>query len=201
MMTTQRRLMQTTGKELVERAKRKDAQAFAALIRQHERVALSVAFGVIGDANAAGDVVQDAFIRSWDRLSDLREPERFATWLCGIVRNLSVDYLRRRKPAERLGDHKSPVAEKWTHDPLTELDQRERRQGIHTAVMSLDEISRPVVVLRYYEGLASREIADLLELTPAAVDMRLSRARKQLRLLLDDSDRNARKTIENSAKD
>jgi len=193
--------METTGRELVERARRKDAQAFAALIRQHERVALSVAFGVMGDATAAGDVVQDAFIRAWDRLSDLREPERFATWLCGIVRNLSVDHLRRRKPAEALGSHKSPIAEKWTHDPLTELGERERRQGIHAAVMSLDEISRPVVVLRYYEGMASREIADLLELTPAAVDMRLSRARKQLRLLLDDLRGADRKPVGNTAKD
>lgn len=193
--------METTGRELVERAMRKDAQAFAALIRQHERVALSVAFGVIGDATAAGDVVQDAFIRAWDRLTDLREPERFGTWLCGIVRNLSVDHLRRRKPAETLGSHKSPIAEKWTHDPLSELDQREQRQGIHAAVMSLDEISRPVVVLRYYEGLPSREIAELLELTPAAVDMRLSRARKQLRLLLDEINDSVRKPIENSAKD
>ena len=67
--------------------------------------------------------------------------------------------------------------------------------------MSLDEISRPVVVLRYYEGMPSRDIADLLELTPAAVDMRLSRARKQLRLLLDDFDGKNRKPIENSAKD
>jgi len=193
--------MESAGRDLVERARCKDAQAFAALIRLHERVALSVAFGVMGDATAAGDVVQDAFVRAWDRLNDLREPERFATWLCGIVRNLAVDYLRRRKPAESLGDHKSPVAEKWTHDPLTELDQRERCQGIHAAVMSLDEISRPVVVLRYYEGMASREIAHLLELTPAAVDMRLSRARKQLRLLLDDLDISRRKPIENSAKD
>ena len=105
---------------------RKDARKrfAAALIGLHERVArLSVAFGIMGDATAAGDVVQDAFIRAWDRLADLREPERFATWLCGIVRNLAVDYLRRRKPAETLGDHKSPHRrEVDARDPLTELD-------------------------------------------------------------------------------
>jgi RNA polymerase sigma-70 factor (ECF subfamily) len=178
--------MEVPGKELVERAMRKDAEAFAALIRTYERVALSVAFGVLGEASAAGDATQEAFIRAWERLADLREPQRFGTWLCGIVRNLSLDMLRRRKPAEPWSAN-SPAADgRWTHNPLEELDQRERFSKVASAIASLDEVSRPVVVLRYYEGLSSREIADLLEMSPAAVDMRLSRARKQLRSLLEE---------------
>jgi hypothetical protein len=62
------RPMEVPGKELVERAMRKDAEAFAVLIRTYERVALSVAFGVLGEASAAGDATQEAFIRAWERL-------------------------------------------------------------------------------------------------------------------------------------
>ena len=178
--------MEAPGKELVERARRKDASAFAARIRAYERVALAVAFGVLGDSSAAGDVVQDAFVRAWERLADLREPERFGTWLCGIVRNLSVDALRRRRPTESIDAAQGADAEKWTHNPVEEVGRRERRDKVAAAIASLDEVSRPVVVLRYYEGLASKQIADLLEITPAAVDMRLSRARKQLKVLLGD---------------
>jgi RNA polymerase sigma-70 factor (ECF subfamily) len=178
--------MEVPGKDLVERARRKDAEAFASLVRTYERVALSVAFGILGDASAAGDATQEAFIRAWERLSDLREPERFGTWLCGIVRNLSLDMLRRRKPAEQWTASSPAVEGRWTHDPLEEIDRQERFSRIASAIASLDEVSRPVVVLRYYEGLSSREIADLLEMSPAAVDMRLSRARKQLRSLLEE---------------
>lgn len=178
--------MEVPGKELVERARRKDASAFAVLIRLYERVALSVAFGVLGDSAGAGDVVQEAFVRAWERLADLREPERFGTWLCGIVRNLAVDAVRRRKPTESIDASASPEADRWTHNPLDEIGRRERQAKVGAAIASLDEVSRPVVVLRYYEGLASKEIADLLEITPAAVDMRLSRARKQLKVLLGD---------------
>jgi RNA polymerase sigma-70 factor (ECF subfamily) len=178
--------MEVPGKELVERARRRDAQAFARLIGAYERVALSVAFGVLGDPSAAGDAVQESFIRAWERLSDLREPERFGTWLCGIVRNQALDALRRRKPSEQWTAQCVTADQRWTHDPLEELGRKERHAKIAAAVAALDETSRPVVVLRYYEGLASKEIADLLEMTPAAVDMRLSRARKQLRTLLCD---------------
>jgi RNA polymerase sigma-70 factor (ECF subfamily) len=178
--------MEVPGKDLVERARRKDAEAFASLIRTYERVALSVAFGILGDSSAAGDASQEAFIRAWERLSDLREPERFGTWLCGIVRNLSLDMLRRRKPAEPWTAASPAVEGRWTHDPLEEIGRRERYSRVAAAIASLDEVSRPVVVLRYYEGLSSKEIADLLEMSPAAVDMRLSRARKQLRSLLEE---------------
>jgi RNA polymerase sigma factor (sigma-70 family) len=178
--------MEAPGKGLVERARRKDAEAFAALIRSYERVALSVAYGVLCDAATASDAVQDGFIRAWQRLADLREPDRFGTWLCGIVRNVAVDYLRRRKPAESLETSRPPAEEeRWTHDPMDDAGRREQNARIAAAIGSLDEVSRPVVVLRYYENLSSKQIAELLETSPAAVDMRLSRARKQLRALLE----------------
>ena len=178
--------MEAPGRELVERARRKDAQAFTTLIRLYERVALSVAFGVVGDSAAAGDITQDAFLRAWERLGDLREPERFGTWLCGIVRNLAVDAIRRRRPTEPLAGQEPASMERWTHDPVDEAGRRERHARVAAAIEALDEVSRPVVVLRYYEGLSSKQIGELLEVTPAAVDMRLSRARKQLRVLLEE---------------
>jgi len=74
--------MEVPGKDLIERARRKDAEAFASLIRTYERVALSVAFGILSDASAAGDATQEGFMRALERRADLREPERFGTWLC-----------------------------------------------------------------------------------------------------------------------
>lgn len=180
--------MEATSTALVERARRKDADAFAALIRQYERMALSVAYGVLGDATASGDVVQDAFIRAWQRLGDLREPERFGTWLCGIVRNMAIDALRRRKPTDVLAASNVVLEpERWTINPMEEVDRREKSRKVAEAIASLDEVSRLVVTMRYYEDLSSKEIAERLEMTPAAVDMRLSRARKLLKAMLEDA--------------
>jgi RNA polymerase sigma-70 factor, ECF subfamily len=179
--------MELADRALVEKARRKDAEAFAALIRAFERVALSVAYGVLNDSSAAGDVTQDAFIRAWERLAELREPERFGPWLCGIVRNLAIDALRRKRVTQPLAAGQRVVhPERWTSDPLEQVDRRETESRLAAAITSLDEQSRMVVVMRYYEDLSSKEIGKLLEMSPAAVDMRLSRARKQLRMVLED---------------
>jgi RNA polymerase sigma factor (sigma-70 family) len=166
--------------ELVRRAQRRDAEAFAALVRQFERAALAVGLAGTGDGDAAGDVVQDAFVRAWERLADLREPRRFGPWLVGIVRNLAADHRRRaaRRHSEPLGD--GPTLGP-TCDPADEASRREVRLSVVAALDELDEVSRSAVVLRYYDGMSSREIGHLLELSPAAVDMRLMRARDQLR--------------------
>jgi RNA polymerase sigma-70 factor (ECF subfamily) len=189
MHQTTEQLVPTTA-DLVVRAARRDAEAFAALIRRYERVALSVAFSVLGNADAAGDTVQDAFLRAWQRLGDLKEPGSFATWLCGIVRNLAIDTCRRNRRTKTSLDASGPDALSIVDDdeigPLDELDRRERNERVAAALQSLDDITRPAVILRYYDGLSSKEIGEALDMSPAAVDMRLSRARQQLKKMLTE---------------
>ncbi len=173
---------------LVERAQRKDAAAFTELLRRYERVALSVAYGVLGDATSSGDVAQEAFLRAWEKLPDLKEPSRFGPWLCGVVRNLAIDARRRGKIQPRSNpdpDAAAAVDERWSPDPSDEIDRRERETLLRAAVGELDDISRSAVTLRYFEGMGSKEIGELLGLAPAAVDMRLSRACAQLRKKLE----------------
>ena len=194
--------MELSWEEVVRRAQRKDAAAFAQLIGRHERAALSVAFGVLSDAGAAGDVVQEGFVRAWERLADLKEPARFGPWLCGIVRNLAIDSLRRARNEPKASsvtpavqDARSPAnslaeghgGHGYCSDPSDGLTRRERDDAIAAALNVLDDVSRVAVVLRYYDGMSSRQIGDLLGLAPAAVDMRLTRARRQLRDRLSSS--------------
>jgi RNA polymerase sigma-70 factor (ECF subfamily) len=197
--------VELSWEDVVRRAQRKDAAAFAQLIGRHERAALSVAFGVLGDANSSGDVVQEGFVRAWERLSDLKEPGRFGPWLCGIVRNMAIDSLRRAKNEPRASSaspavqdarsspngpahgHGSQGGHGYCPDPSEDLTRRERDQAVAAALQGLDDVSRSAVVLRYYDDLSSKQIGDLLGLAPAAVDMRLTRARRQLRERLSSS--------------
>ena len=173
--------------DLVRGARKGDAEAFSVLIRRYERVALSVALAIAGDSATAGDVVQDAFVRAWERLHELREPARFAAWLCGIVRHLAIDVCRRRRAAEPLSEsHRAADRQRWVRDPAGEAWQREREAAVASAVASLQDALRVVVLMRYYAGLPSREIGRCLDISPDAVDMRLSRAREKLRPLLQD---------------
>ena len=185
---------QTAASEaLVSRAAAGDADAFSELIRLYERTALSVAFSVLADADAASDVVQEAFLRAWQRLVELREPSRFATWLCGIARNLAIDVRRRHKHLKLSSDvsgfEAAPAPrDRWNPAPLDAIDQREQDGRVASALATLDDVTRQAVVLRYYDGVSSKEIGATLGLSPAAVDMRLSRARQQLKNILDDEE-------------
>ena len=176
--------------ELVVRSRRKDAEAFAQLISRYERVALSVAFAVLGNSDASGDVVQESFLRAWQRIDELKDPRAFGTWLCGIARNLAIDAKRRSKHVKLSFDACSAepgvfADDRVAGDPLDELSRREQHARVADALAELDELTRSAVILRYYDDLSSKEIAELLQMSPAAVDMRLSRARQQLKTILN----------------
>ena len=167
--------------DLVSRARRGDGSAFEELIRRHERLALGVAYGVLHDAQLAGDVVQEAFLKAWRRLDDLAQAASFASWLCGIVRNLCVDQRRRRRVAVCGIEEARGEADCKAREPAEEMGRREQGERIAAALESLDAMTRSAVVLRYYENLSSREIGELLGLSSAAVDMRLMRGRQALK--------------------
>jgi len=175
--------------ETVRRAQNGDAAAFGELIAQFERIALAVAYGVLGDGDRAGETVQEAFARAWQRLADLREPERFGAWLCGIVRNLARD-AQRRAVREARARASVPVAiyASSADDPAIRMEEHENGRRLAAALDKLDELSRTAVVLRYYEGMTSKQIGLLLELAPAAIDTRLMRARQALRRELTDDE-------------
>jgi len=166
---------------LVERARRRDAEAFGQLVRRYERTALAVAYAQLGDGNRAADAVQDGCLKAWQKLDTLCDPARFVAWWCGIVRNVAIDH--RRRPREA-GWEAVPGDARAARNPAEEIGAAETRDQITAALDGLDDVTRTAVVLRYYEGLSSRQIGDLLALSPSAVDMRLSRARQELRVRL-----------------
>jgi RNA polymerase sigma-70 factor, ECF subfamily len=176
---------------LVRRAQQRDADAFSALIARFERVALSVAFGALGDAHAAGDAVQDGFLKAWEKVTDLKDPGRFGTWLCGIVRNGAIDQRRRARLAPKaVLDSVDEAATPATaylagraadDDPSGLMESQEQQELLGQAIQGLDEVSRTIIVLRYFEGLSSKEIGLIVDMNATAVDMRLSRARQQMK--------------------
>ena len=176
--------MDEAVEHLVRQAQRGDARAFSALIARYERSVLAVAYSAGGDSDRAADAAQEAFLRAWRKLETLKEPQCFGNWLLGIARNVALDAGRklRRQPAEPLADQQVPILA----DPLVKIHQREQSDRIAAALQQLDDLSRSAIVLRYYENLSSRQIGQLIGLSPAAVDMRLMRARQQLKEFLGD---------------
>lgn len=165
---------------LVLRARNGDADAFAQLIERFERSALAAAYGQLRDGHRAGDAVQEAFLRAWQELPRLQEPERFAGWLLQIVRHAAIDIRRRIRPTVA----EFPDVTSREGGPAGIAESADQARKVKEALEQLDETTRTAVVMRYYQGLSAKEIGEALEMSPAAVDMRLSRARTQLRDIL-----------------
>lgn len=172
--------MQRPLEEMVKLAAAGNADAFAAVIAHTQRQALAVAMAVCGNADLAGDVVQEAYIRAWRRLDALQNAQRFMPWFLQIIRHLATDQKRQQKPLAELDEMAFALADPG-RPPDQRLHEQDQQRLLDAAIARLDEISRAVIMLRYYSCLESKEIAAVLEMSPAAVDMRLSRARDQLR--------------------
>jgi RNA polymerase sigma-70 factor (ECF subfamily) len=168
----------SASSRLVRQALAGDSTAFGHLIDLYERASLAVAYATTRDAAAAADAVQEACLKAWHKRHSLADPERFAGWLMHIVRRCALDQLRTRKPIMALEGVQEPAR---TEDAAAGLMRRETDECVRQALDELDDESRLAVVMRYYDNAPAREIADLLGCSPAAVDMRLKRARDKLR--------------------
>ena len=155
-----------------------DRERFAALVRLHqERLQRYAARLLGGDADAAADVVQDAFVKLWPRPEVWRDPSQNpAGWLVRAVQNRCCDLSRRvRHDVET-----DPV------DPRPGPESAALAAAVRDAVTALTEPQKSVFILSYYEGLRYDEIAALLEIPPGTVASRKSAAVATLRRKLEE---------------
>jgi RNA polymerase sigma-70 factor (ECF subfamily) len=152
--------------------------AFGLLVLRYRKLVISVAYRLCGDAALAEDIAQDAFIRVWDRLADYRPSGNFKAWLVRIATNLTIDAMRKRKPAIDIEDV-SLVAP--GQGPEAAAVSGERAAAVRAALMRLPVQSRTVLVLREYELLSYQEMADALDIPLGTVKSRLNDARRRLK--------------------
>lgn len=163
--------------ELVERTLTGSTQAFGLLVQRHEPLVRGLARRFARGEAEAQDVVQDVFLRAFDRLATLREPARLRPWLArlAVQRGLALGRRRRVETAAlpRLAREEATTG--------VAPEATEERARLLAALDELPADARAVVVLRYLEGLDAPRIADALGLSPEAVRQRLSRALRLLR--------------------
>jgi RNA polymerase sigma-70 factor (ECF subfamily) len=131
-----------------------------------------------GDTNLAEDAAQEAFIRAWQNLPNYRPRSPFRNWVYRIATNIALDFLRRERETV---DVEALSLASSEEGPEAVVERGERGEQVRQAVLSLPSASRAVLVLREYEGLSYREIADTLGIPIGTVMSRLNYARNRLR--------------------
>lgn len=167
--------------ELVARTCAGDAAAFEVLVRRHYRAAFAVALAVTGERSEAEDVCHDAFIRAGRRLELCREPERFAAWLCAIVRNLAKNALTRGGIRGRTA---LSEAIPGPGDSGRRAELGELRQRLEAALATLSPVQREVVLLHDLDGWTHDAIAASIGTSAGMSRQHLFNARRRLREVL-----------------
>jgi RNA polymerase sigma-70 factor, ECF subfamily len=169
--------------ELVERTLSGDVRSYEELVRRYERLVGRVIYPYAGREAAVEDLVQETFLRAYDRLDTFNPEYRFKTWLLAIANNLGIDALRRRREIVEF----NPELHAWvTHGPEAAAMEADRARSVRDAVLTLPETYSVPLVLRYAEGLTYAEIAEILGITVSALKSRLFRARNMLAERLEE---------------
>jgi RNA polymerase sigma factor (sigma-70 family) len=181
-----------TGREgeaaLVARATRGDHQAYATLVRPHERVAYRVAAAITGWNADAEEATQNAFVKAHRSLPRFRVGAAFRPWLLRIVVNEAHNVLRAERRHARLevrAREQHAVAIEAVDEAVLEREEVER---VIAALARLPDADRVAVVLRYFAELPDQEAAELVGTSKEAYRVRLVRARKRLQVLLEEAD-------------
>jgi RNA polymerase sigma-70 factor, ECF subfamily len=171
-----------------------DEHAFSQLMRRWEGPIRRLCTRMTGDPHRGDDLAQDAFVRVFARRKDYVPSGRFSTWLWRIALNLCHDELRRihrraEFPLDEAGAEdptdrpvEIPAPEPWPDDLAARQEQGEL---VRRALMQLAEPYRIVLVMRHYEDLKFREIAEILEVPEGTVKSRTAEALSQMSRLLE----------------
>jgi RNA polymerase sigma-70 factor (ECF subfamily) len=172
--------------------KQNDPKAFALLVHRWEAWAKQFCTRFTGDRHRGEDLSQEVFARIFVHRHDFRHEARFGSYLKRIALNACRDELRRKKNRpERQLNHTNSEATSHneamiatTLPPDAIASERERSEHIKRALFQLPDHYREVVVLRHYEGLRFREIAEILDVPPGTVRSRMAEALTRLGGLL-----------------
>jgi RNA polymerase sigma-70 factor (ECF subfamily) len=173
---------------LMEEAQHGDTLAFKKIIESHQGYAYAIAFRFLYDDDDADDVVQECFIRIWEHLQDFDPQTKFTTWMYKIVVNLCLDRIKVNKRRSNVFSRLYTRASKETHIDMFDLEQELSNKDIAAAIKSLadglSEKQRMIFLLRDFQDLSLKEVADITGLSESAIKTNLFYARQHIRKLL-----------------
>jgi len=181
--------------QLIDETLRGRSAAFGQLVEKYQDRLYNTIVHVVGSAEDALDVVQDAFVQAFLKLETFQRSSAFYTWLYRIAFNTAASQRRRKRPTlsvEQTQETSGQEPVDGQSGPGERLEQLERSRQVQQAIAGLSEEHRAVVVLREIDGCCYETIAEILDLPLGTVRSRLHRARLQLRdqlrevLMIDD---------------
>ena len=179
--------MKNDDAKLIQRVLAGDDTAFSVLVKKYQKPVHTLAWRKIGDFHVAEEITQDTFLKAYQRLSTLKEPQRFLSWLYVIATNHCKAWLRKKRlQTESLEDTSSEALEKATYSGYI-IEENERtsaeaqREVVKQLLAKLQESERTILTLHYFSEMSSAEIGAFLGVSANTVRSRLRRAQERLK--------------------
>ena len=177
--------------QAIARLKQGDITGLEALVLTYQRQAISTAYLITRDRPLAEDIVQAAFLRVYERISQFDSRRPFGPWFLRSVVNDAIKAATRQTrlvSLENVTSHEADAPTALPSDPSAEaielLERAETHEAVRSALDQLTPAQRTVIVQRYYLGMSEAEMATALARPTGTIKSRLSAAQKQLRYLL-----------------
>lgn len=177
-------------KELVEKAKKKDNDAFSKLFELSQHKAYYTALKITKDEHNAQDMLQEAYVKAFTSLDNLKDNSKFESWFNCIVANCCRNFVVKKKP-NLFSEYESEENDFDFQDkiensdellvPQEVIDNNETKRLVMKCIDSLPEEQKICVIMFYYDELSVREIAESLEVSENTIKSRLFLARKKLK--------------------
>lgn len=166
---------------LLNRIRKGDKSAYAALINRHKSYAFTIAFRILNIREDAEEVAQDAFIQVFNGLDSFNADSKFTTWFYRIVFNAALMYKRKKRIlADDFEDSREALQVDSLSDSSGELLQNERQVAIKACLEKLSSDDVTIITLFYLQELTLDEIASIIEISAETAKVKLHRARKRL---------------------
>ena len=173
--------------QLIQRVLAGDDTAFSMLVKKYQKPVHALAWRKVGDFHVAEEITQDTFLKAYQKLAMLKEPQRFLSWLYVIATNLCKAWLRKKRlRTESLENTESVALEKSTYSGYV-ISENERtaieaqREVVKALLAKLQESERTILTLRYFGEMSSAEIGEFLGVSANTVRSRLRRAQQRLK--------------------
>ena len=178
---------------LIRRAQRGDADAFEQLLLEHQKNVYNLCYRMAGNPDDAMDLSQETFLRAWRCLDQYQFASAFSTWLYRLCSNICIDFLRRRRRQQTVpltfedadGEEQTYAVPDAQPLPEEQVELKLTREILQAAMAQLLPEHRAVLQLRVVNEMSYEQIADVLEIQIGTVKSRLSRARNQLKKILE----------------
>jgi RNA polymerase sigma factor (sigma-70 family) len=152
--------------------------AFRTLLERHESIVFNTAVRYVRNIEVAEEITQEAFLKAYNSLENLKDGTQFRSWLLRITKNQCVDQLREQKRLQF-----SNVHDAIEHTPPPQKDDNPV-DDLVVALQQLSEDEQDVLSLHYFSELSVKDISEALNISESAVKMRLMRAREKLEKMM-----------------